>query len=297
MNLYPKIPTSARTHLDPNGLQKILLTQSSSTNYLQQLPQMKRYLILSSFFLTIALNSCQNPGKKAIEIVDHFYNEVYANGADNYGGSLKKSREVLDYSGVSTAMEKLIRNNFLGIPEKGTYRLTTEQKSDNNVIVTSIGKAPGLFGIVVETRNQFSVTKISGQWKIDDSFGLIGLFLNFSIEDTQWNTYWDIKKSKILKEVMDSLKLEIVKAGSKNYYGDAMEGNLRIVNSSSYDLKDLEILIEHFDRNGKSVNTDDKFVFDIIRSKGYREFDWYTSDCENCYSQKFQIKFVRETIK
>jgi len=62
-------------------------------------------------------------------------------------------------------------------------------------------------------------------------------------------------------------------------------------------IRNIEVLIEHFDKDGISVNTDSKTIYDIIRSKGYREFEWYTSDCSKCNSQTFKIKFVDKTIK
>jgi len=257
---------------------------------------MRKLTFLSAVLFLILMSSCTKPEDKAIDIVKNFFNEFYENGADKFGGSLKKSREVLDYSYVTPVMENLIKNNFVGLPEKDNYQLTAEKKSDNSVIVTSIGKANGPFGNIVEVRNQFLVSKIDGTWKISDSYNLIGYYLNFQVEDTQWPTYWDSKKSEILKEVMDNLKIEVITQGYKKF-NDAMAGDLRLVNNSNYDLKNIEILIEHYDKNGISVNTDNAYVSEVIRAKGYREFDWITFDCSKCKTQTFKIKFVLETIK
>lgn len=258
---------------------------------------MRKIFLLNSVVLLLFVSSCTKPEDKAIDIVRNFFNEFYENGADKYGGSLKKSREVLDYSFVTTEMEKLIKNHFVMLPEKDNYQLTAERKTDDSVVVTSIGKANGPFGNIVEVRNQFLIKKIDGIWKITDSYNLIGYYLNFQVEDTQWQTYWDNKKSVILSEVIDNLKLEIISKGKPTYSGRSREGELRLVNNSDYDVKNIEILIEHFDKNGISVNTDNEYVNDVIRSKGYREFDWYTSDCSKCSKQEFKIKYVLETIK
>lgn len=256
---------------------------------------MKRLIIINLVLISL-LNSCTTSENNAIEIVTNFYNEVYENGADKYCGSLKKSREVLNYSYVTEEMKNLIKNNFLYIPEKGTYEVTAEKKSEDTVIVTSIGKGNGIFGNIIEVRNQFVIAKVSGNWKISDSYNLIGYYLNFSVEDTQWQSYWDIKKSNILTEVINSLNLEIITTGEKAYK-TSMRGDLRLVNKSKYDIKNIEILIEHFDKDGVSVNTDNVYVNSVIRSDGYREFDWYTTDCASCITQTFKIKFVLETIK
>jgi hypothetical protein len=250
------------------------------------------------FALTIiSLSSCQSPEDKAIKLVDSFFNEVHNNGADKYNGSLKQSRAAMNYIYVTPELETIIRSNFIGIPEKETYKLTAQKKADDKIIVTCIGKGTGPFGNVVENENQFVVSKLNGEWKISDTYHVIGFNINFQVEDTQWGTYWDLKKAGILKEVIDNLKVEVIKKGYRSYFGDALQGNLKLVNNSNYDLKGVEILIEHFDKNKISVNTDHTSVYDIIRAKGYREFNWYTSDCSKCATQTFEIKFVEETIK
>lgn len=73
-----------------------------------------------------------------------------------------------------------------------------------------------------------------------------------------------------------------------------MKGRLRLINDSKYDVKSIDILIEHFDSEGISVNTDHEKIYKIIRSGGYLEFDWYSSDCSSCETQEFQISFTKE---
>lgn len=258
--------------------------------------KIKQLLFLT--LISIIIFSCQTPEKQASKVVDDFFNEIYNNGADKFNGSLKKSREVMNYSYVSSEMEELIENNFIGLPDKGTYKLTTEKKPDNTIIITSVGKSPGVLGRVLDTRHQFLVSKINGAWKIVDSYNLIGFNIDFRVVDTQWENYWDIKKSVILKEVMDNIKLEIVEKGYRPFYGgETVKGKLRLTNNSDYDIEGIDVIIEHFDKDGISVNTGETGVYDIIRSKGYREFNWYSSNCSKCVKQTFKIKFVEETIK
>jgi hypothetical protein len=195
-------------------------------------------------------------------------------------------------------MKELIKNNFIRLPDKGTYKLTSEKRPDNTYLVTSTGKSQSILGRVVETQNQFIVSKLNGAWKITDSYNLIGFNINFRVVDTQWETYWDIKKAEILEEVKSNLKLEIVEEGYRPFFGgEFLKGKLRLNNNSDYDIEGTTVLIEHFDKNGISVNTDKTGVYDIIRSKGYREFNWYSSDCSKCVKQTFKIEFIEETIK
>lgn len=257
-----------------------------------------RKLILACFSLSIlALTSCTNPENKAKSFVDNFYSDVYNNGADKYGGSLKKSREIFNYSYFSSEMEQLIRNNYLEAPDKGEYKLTAERKSDNTILISSTGTRKGSIGNSVNVYNQFLVTNINNEWKITDTNNVITFDINFEIVDSKWEPSWDIQKSKIIQEIIDNLKLEIISEAYQTYFRNAVKGDLRLVNNSNYDVKNIEILIEHFDNDGVSVNASNDLLTDIIRSKGYREFDWYTSDCAKCISQKFIIKFLKEPFK
>jgi len=261
-----------------------------------KIKRMKRKLFNLLVLVTITISSCQSPETDTMKVIDNFYNEINEHGADKYQGSLKKSREALNYAYVSTEMEGLIRNNFVTIPKKETYKLTSVKKTDNTFMVTATGNTSYVTGEVRKTAYYYTVSKINGEWKISDANNLINLNLNFQVEDTQWNQYWDIKKANILHEIMDNLKLEIIDKGYK-IYGDMMKGKLRLVNNSNYDLKGIEVLIEHYDKDGISVNTDKAYVYDVIRSKGYRELEWITLDCAKCETQQVKIKFVKETIK
>ncbi len=105
--------------------------------------------------------------------------------------------------------------------------------------------------------------------------------------------FWGYGKNNIIKHLQENLKLEVVKTANVNKYGRSI-GKLRLTNNSEYDITDIYILIEHFDKNKKSVNTDTEFIYDIIRKNGYREFSWSTSNCSKCWSQKFQINYTKE---
>jgi hypothetical protein len=249
--------------------------------------------------LIITQNSCQKSEDQAMKVVDDFIKEVNNNSANEFNGSLKKSREALNYSFVTPQMEKFIRVNFMEIPENESYKLTVKKKVDNTIIVTAIGKKTRALSEEVEMQNQFLLTEINGQWKISDSYGLLAFHLNFQVEDTQWESYWDLKKASILTEIIDNLKLEVINKGKGygTYFGDVVKGNLKLINNSTYDIKGMNVLIEHFDKNGVPVNTDIASFYHLIKSKGYREFDWISVNCSKCVTQSFAIKFLEETFK
>lgn len=172
--------------------------------------------------------------------------------------------------------------------------LTAKKENDSVLSVESKSSTFNSFGKPIENIQSFALTKKYGKWQIFDSYNLIAFELDFTIVDTQWEFYWDRAKDEILSDLQKNLKLKILTKGHGNIYNDSRQGKLRLINDSDYDIKGVDILIEHFDRNNVSVNTDHQGVYDIIRKHGYRDFEWYTSDCNNCFRQEFKINFIRE---
>lgn len=244
---------------------------------------MKKTLIGISIAV-LALNSCIEPEDTVTEIVDQFLTEI---------NDPERKQKGINYSVLKDDYLELFKNNSYYLLEN--WELSAKKETDTTYIVEAIGKTSNAFGMTLEEYKGFALKKVNGEWKIFNSYKLIADEIDFEVVDTQWDFYWDTKKARILKEVQDSLRLEIKRKGYKSYFGDAMEGELRLVNNTNYDLKGVKILIEHFDKDGKSVNTDDESVYDIIRAGGYREFDWYTSDCSKCSTQEFRINFIKES--
>lgn len=228
------------------------------------------------------LIGCSNPEKESLKVVDNFLtqfnDEIEGNG---------------DTTKIDKKLFELIKT-YGGFLSKDGWSLNFNQKNDSTILIESVGKTHNSFGQPIEIKQKFLLKNTTGQWIIYDTYNLLPLFLNMDIVDRDWDFFWDIEKNEILTELQDSLKLEIIRNGYKNSYSDAVKGELRLVNNSQYDIRNVSILIEHFDKDGRSVNTDDEYIPDIIRANGYREFDWYTSDCDKCSKQEFKIKFQRE---
>lgn len=244
---------------------------------------MKRISILVYFFaLGIFLISCNNPEKESLKTVDNFLKQ--------FNDEIEKN---LDSTKVDKALFELIKQ-YGGYLSKDGWTLNFNQKNDTTILIESVGKTHNSFGKPIEIKQKFLLKEVDGAWTIFDTYNLLPLFLDMDIVDRDWDFFWDKEKNEILLDLKKNLKLEVISKGSKSYFGDAVEGKLRLFNNSKYDIRNVSILIEHFDSEGKSVNTDDEYVSDIIRTNGYREFDWYTSDCSKCYRQEFKIKFQRE---
>jgi len=170
--------------------------------------------------------------------------------------------------------------------------LTAKPENDSTITVESKGKTHNGWGQPVEILQSFILRNRNGHWKIFSSYNLVPDRLDFRVVDTEWDFYWDRAKDRILKELQEKLTIEVLVPGYRGYY--STRGKLRISNNSDYDVEGIRILIEHFDSQGKSVNTDYTYVWDIVRKNGYREFEWSTGDCDKCERQEFKINFIRE---
>ena len=178
----------------------------------------------------------------------------------------------------------------------GKWELKVKPQNDSLIIVEAKGHTGNSLGMPMEIIQGFKLTSELGGWKIFDSYHLVFDALDIELVDVDWKFYWDIDKDEIVNDLMDKLTLEVIKQSHHlEYFPDLVSGKLKLINNSDYDIKRINILIEHFDRNGNSVNTDHTYVSDIVRKKGYREFEWTTGSCNSCFTQKFKINFIRES--
>jgi len=246
---------------------------------------MKKFtLILLSLGLTF-LYSCKSKEDTVKDIVERFMKQI---------NDEKIQKKDLDFSSVTPHyMDIFLANSYYTAQ---TWTLVSEVESDTSMVVKSTGKTFNSAGTPTDIHQEFHLKKINGEWKITNSLNLLALFLDFEIVDQDWDFFWDYEKCDILKQLQDKVKLEILVPGHCGYFScENREGKLKLINNSDYDIKGVRILIEHYDSQGNSVNTDNTSVYDIIRKQGYREFDWYTSDCSKCKKQEFKINFIRES--
>ncbi len=90
--------------------------------------------------------------------------------------------------------------------------------------------------------------------------------------------------------VLDNVFLILIQI-IKNPSGTCKKGRLKLVNDSKYDISSIIIVIEHFDEKGKSSSVTKKVLYDIVKSGGYKIFEWIEFDCFNCNKRKFKILF------
>ncbi len=239
---------------------------------------MKRIFVI--LICVISLYSCKSRESKVEDVVNKFLTEINDN-TKALSQDLMTEEFIAFFKGKSyyTAQE---------------WILTVKPENDSTITVESKGKTHNGWGQPVEVLQAFALTNKYGGWKIFSSYNLVADEIDFQVVDTQWDFYWDTRKDRILKELQEKLELKVLVPGSRSYYSRYTKGKLRIVNDSDYDIKGVKILIEHFDSQGKSVNTDYTYVSDIVRKNGYREFEWLTGDCDKCVRQEFKINFISE---
>ncbi len=242
---------------------------------------MKKFTLILAIAGMTFLNSCKNREDKVKDVVNEFLTEI------------NDQTKTLNKDLMTENFAKFLKGKIYYTAEK--WELTVKPEHDSIIVVESKGKTHNGWGQPVENLQGFTLTNKFGDWKISDSYKLVADELDFEVVDTQWDFYWDRRKDEIFQELVNSLKLEVIVPGHGNYWTDSRQGKLRLVNNSDYDIQRVKILIEHFDNNRNSVNTDHEYVSNIIRKHGYREFDWYTGDCAKCFKQEFKINFVKES--
>ena len=234
------------------------------------------------------LTSCKSEDAKILDVVNKFLTE---RNSEEYSSQGYDDLITEDYANLVMGKYFYTIKNWKLEIRPMDFDLVSE---NSMLMVEATGETHNNRGTPKKVVQRFALTDKFGKWQIDDSYGFVSERLNFDIADTQWDFYWDRKKEEVLKELQSKLKLSVLVKGYRTTYSDYARGKLKLENNSDYDIKGVTILIEHFDKDGLSVNTDKKTVWDIIRKHGYREFDWITGDCAKCVKQEFKISFTKE---
>ena len=246
-------------------------------------------LILFSFGL-IFLCSFDNNNDDAQEVVEKFMTFI-KNGQNREEMTRDSARKYLYFL---TESYFDLYANASSVYDSQSWNLKSQTVSDTSVIIKSTGQTfSNSFGQPMKLHQEFLLKKNNGAWRIANTFNLIAYNIDFEIADNQWEFYWDVEKNSILNDLKKNVKLEILVAGHTESSSEFVKGELKITNNSNYDIKNLKILIDHFDSEGKSANTDNAYVSDIIRKRGYRELNWITGDCSKCVKQEFKISFMK----
>jgi hypothetical protein len=233
-------------------------------------------VIIYIYLLAIPF-SCQNKTENAKEIVNQFLTEI-----NNDNMNITKENLTVEY-------RKHFKENHYY--PSSNWELKT--KSENVITVEAKSQSSNVFGIS-ELIQTFYLKMENGRLKIYDSNNLVTNNLDFEVIDLDWNYHTDMERNKIYKNIKDNMSIKVLEEAHKGFINGNRRGIIKIINNSNYDVKGVRVLIEHFDNNWKSVNTDYSYVSDIIRKKGYREQTWLTSDCFNCENEKFKINFIKE---
>ncbi len=230
---------------------------------------------LFALIAIMCLSGCSNIEKESLKIVDNFLTQTN----DGIDGNLDSEK-------IDNSLYAVIKSHSVYL--NSDWNLTFTKNNDDEVFIKATGQAENIFGNPVEIERRFLLKKIENQWKIYDTYNYI-VFPNPSPIGTEWSSFWDKEKDGVLSSLKKNLKLEVIEKGTISQSGYA-EGSLRLLNNSEYDINTIKIDIEHFDANGKSVNLDTEYLYDI-KKNGYREFEWTTLNCYSCFNQKFEINF------
>jgi len=236
-----------------------------------------------SAFILVLLSSCKSNGEKAKDLVSHFLTET---------SDVHFNRKSMDYS-IFTSDFKAVFDSSGYYPLKNST-LSIQSETDSMIVVISKGTATNVLGVEIEEQQEFRLKNIQGKWQIDNSNNFLVDHANFKFVGDVYEQLWDKEQSIALLQVQENVILEVVKSPEGFTFSDSRNGMLKLINNSEFDIRKLRISIEHFDSEGNSVNSDEEIVLDVIRKHGYRVINWFSKDCLNCYSQKFNIRFIEE---
>lgn len=226
-------------------------------------------------FLSLTFVSCEQSTSEAENIVDKLL--VDMNSLDN------------QFSKSTVSEEFALLLNKIPTAHTEKWKLTSEKRENGNVIVTSTSRSTNLMGIETDMIQKFEVkdNKI-----INSDFFFLPEYA-FEIVLNDWDTMWDLEKIKAFKNVEENVKI-ISKSSANKSYLNSLEGDFKIENNSNYDIRDLEIMIEHFENDGTQIKTHNSSIAGILRKNGKQKVKWFTTNCESCDEFKLKIIFKTE---
>jgi hypothetical protein len=214
----------------------------------------------------------QSDGKEAARVVDTFLTRLNNTVVADY-----------DLSGFSYEYSKNCDGytwKFAQIPEG--WELEVSQGDDATYIVDATWPLQGI-------RKRFKLASSADKLKIIDTYKVLDFSPSMVVIDEQWDLYWDKRIGSAIKEIEASISVWII---GKSYYSkEGVYGGVELVNDSTYDLSEVQIMVDHRNFEGKSINTDIELLPGIIKASGHRRFTWYTPGCKKCVKQYFSFKF------
>lgn len=231
---------------------------------------MKQILFLT---LLLSLFSCKNSENNSENVVKKLLEEI------------NSTQEKIDKSNLSKEMSDLISD--IPTSHSENWKLSTEKTENGTFIVTANSKTTNLAGLENEINQKFEVKE--GKIINSQHFFHPDVF-QFEIVNKEFDNFWDIEKMNAYREVEKNVIISY-KSPTINPFSNSLSGFLKIENNSKFDIKNLRILVEHFENDGTQVKTDEEWIDGILRAGGKQKLEWYTRDCDNCSEQKFKILF------
>ena len=91
-------------------------------------------------------------------------------------------------------------------------------------------------------------------------------------------------------------KLELDFSWRKEGFGSIMEADLKIINNSDEDIKDIEIQCSHYAKSGTKIDSNTRTIYEVIKANSKRSFDnfnmgfiHYQANSSSCYINDFSL--------
>lgn len=99
---------------------------------------------------------------------------------------------------------------------------------------------------------------------------------------------------EIKNNTKDSLKLEY--AWGKEGFGAIMEADLKIINNSQLDVKDIEIQCDHYAKSDTKIDSNNRTIYEIFKANSVRTLPNYNMGfihsqtyTSSCYIKEFSL--------
>ncbi len=124
--------------------------------------------------------------------------------------------------------------------------------------------------------------------------GLIVLGIINSPEKPAENKIHVTSPQEIKNSIKDSLKLEY--SWKKEGFGTVMEADLKIMNNSQSDVKDIEIQCDHYSKSETKIDSNNRTIYEIFKASSARSFPNYNMGfiheqavSSSCYIKNFSL--------
>lgn len=179
------------------------------------------------------------------------------------------------------------------------WKLESKSIDTKKYIIDVDGLTINSFGAKLERNPSFIVEKQDDKWVITDSYEFAAIDeieSDYGTSDMEKHNMMEEMKEREIRRMNDMKRLVRIADWSFSLgYGDGIKGKGTIVNNTDFAVSFVKFIVEYKDKSGNIVNTDETYAVgaDELLPNQRRRFEWYTSNCYDCATANYDLKFDR----